>query len=207
MKNVSRGEKYGAVGRMACAGILACMGACIAVACSGYGLEDTLQSPTSPSQAQIIAAFVFNFAKFTEWPQQAFTESNAPLNVCFLGGEDVRVAFQEISAGKSVNARPILVRDVKTAGEVLDCRIIYIDTANGPVVAGVMKNARQRCALVIGVSNDFLLRGGIIKLLVENNRMKFDVNVGAADRTKIRLSSKLLALARSVVDLPDPAGN
>ena len=57
------------------------------------------------------------------------------------------------------------------------------------------------------VSNDFLVRGGIIKLLVENNRMKFDVNVGAADRTKIHLSSKLLALARSVVDLPDPVGN
>ena len=53
----------------------------------------------------------------------------------------------------------------------------------------------------------FWCAAGIIKLLVENQRMKVDVNVGAADRTKIRLSSKLLALARSVVDLPDPAGN
>ena len=77
-------------------------------------------------------------------------DSTTPLNVCFLGGDDVRVAFQEISAGKSVSARPILVRDVKTAGEVLDCRIIYIDTVNATVLAGVLKNARQRCALVIG---------------------------------------------------------
>jgi hypothetical protein len=207
MNSDSPRNKYGAARRMRFAGVLACMSTCFAVACAVSGFADSLQSASSPSQAQIIAAFVFNFAKFTEWPQQAFADSATPLNVCFLGGDDVRVAFQGISSGKTVNARPVLVRDIKSAGEVLDCRVVYIDTASGPVFTGVLKNARQRCALVIGTSNDFLVRGGIIKLLVENQRMKFDVNIGAADRTKIRLSSKLLALARSVVDLPDPAGN
>jgi len=186
---------------------LACVGGCFAVACCVSAFADSLQTSSTLSQAQLGAAFVFNFAKFTEWPSQAFSDSAAPLTVCFLGAEEVRSAFQEISAGKAVNGRPVLVRDVKSAGEVLDCRVVYMDSANSALFSGVLKNARQRCGLVIGTSDDFLARGGIIKLLVENNRMRFDVNIGAAGRAKIRLSSKLLALARSVVDLPDPAGN
>ncbi len=209
MKWSSLGNETSAAHRISFFGAfaLACLGGCFAVACSASACADSSQSAPALSQAQIGAAFIFNFAKFTEWPAQAFSDSSAPLNVCFLGAEEVRAAFQEISAGKAVNGRPVLVRNVKSAGEVLDCRVVYMDSANSAIFSGVLKNARQRCGLVIGTTDDFLARGGIIKLLVENNRMRFDVNIGAADRTKIRLSSKLLALARSVVDLPDPAGN
>ena len=186
---------------------LTCVAGCFAVAACVTAYADLVQTSPALSQAQIGAAFIFNFAKFTEWPSEAFSDSAAPLTVCFLGADEVRSAFQEISAGKAVNGRPVVVRNVKSAGEVLDCRIVYMDSANSALLPGVVKNAHQRCGLVIGTSDDFLARGGIIKLQVENNRMRFDVNIGAAGRAKIRLSSKLLALARSVVDLPDPAGN
>lgn len=209
MNSVARQNKNVTGRKMTLAGVLAfaCVTACATAAFCNSADADRPQSTSSLSQAQITAAFVFNFAKFTDWPQQAFVDSATPLTVCFLGGEDVRAAFQNISAGKTVNGRQILVRDVKFAGEVLDCRVVYVDGTNGPVVTGVLKNARQGCALVIGTSADFLVHGGIIKLLMENNRMRFDVNIGAAARAKIHLSSKLLALARSVVDLPEPAGN
>ncbi len=131
----------------------------------------------------------------------------SPVTVCFLGAEDVRAAFQSITAGKDVNGRPVLARDAKVAADVRECRVVYVDSSSTAVLMDVLKNARQGSTLAIGTSDDFLARGGIIRLLVENNRMRFDVNVGAAGRTKIHLSSKLLALARSVVDLPDPGGN
>jgi hypothetical protein len=165
------------------------------------------QSPPAPSQSQISAAFVFNFAKFTDWPSSAFSDPATPLTVCFLGADDVRSAFQTISSGKPVNGRSVLVRELKPTGDVHDCKIVYIDSPNELLRAGTIKNARQYSSLVIGSSEDFLTRGGMIKLFVESNRMRFDVNVGATGRIKIHLSSKLLALARSVVDLPDPAGN
>jgi hypothetical protein len=119
----------------------------------------------------------------------------------------VRSAFQTISSGKPVNGRSVLVRELKPTGDVHDCKIVYIDSPNELLRAGTIKNARQYSSLVIGSSEDFLSRGGMIKLFVESNRMRFDVNIGATGRIKIHLSSKLLALARSVVDLPDPAGN
>jgi hypothetical protein len=166
-----------------------------------------LQSASTPTQAQIGAAFIFNFAKFTEWPSQSFVDSGSPITVCFLGAEDYRSAFRIISEGKAVNGRWVAVREVKSAGEIHDCQIVYADSSNKAVIVGVLKNARQFSALAIGTSEDFLARGGTIRLFVESNRMRFDVNVGAVARTKIKLSSKLLALARSVVDLPDPAVN
>ena len=158
-----------------------------------------------PSQAQIRAALVFNFPKFAEWPTIAYPDAASPLSVCFLGADDVRAAFQGISAGKALNGRYVEVRAVKSAGETHGCHVIYLDSPNNSVVLDVLKYARQGNELAIGTTEDFLANGGMIRLQVENNRMRFDVNVGAVGRTKIKLSSKLLALARSVVDLPEPA--
>lgn len=193
--------------RLACAVILVCLAAFLTATCCLPAYADAPQSPPAPSQTEISAAFVFNFAKFTEWPPQTFADSTTPITVCFAGAVDVRGAFQSISAGKPVNGRSVFVREVKPTADVHDCQIVYIDSPNQVLRAGVIKNARQHSALVIGTSDDFLARGGMIKLFVESNRMRFDVNVGATGRIKIHLSSKLLALARSVVDLPDPAGN
>jgi uncharacterized protein DUF4154 len=209
MKSASPRESDANIRAARRAGFLAfvCFAAFIA-GLSCLGVEaDSPQALPALSQAQLGAAFIFNFAKFTEWPPTVFADTATPLTVCFLGAEDVRAAFQTISTGKSVDGRPVAVREVKSANDVHDCQIVYIDSPNATLLMGVLKNARQCSALAIGTSDDFLTRGGMIKLAVENNRMRFDVNVGATGRIKIRLSSKLLALARSVVALPDPAGN
>jgi len=185
--------------------VFSVVGSC-AFACATI-LASDVQSASAPTQAQIGAAFIFNFAKFTEWPAQTFVDSGSPLTVCFLGADDYRSAFRVIANAKAVNGRWVAVREVKSAGETRDCQIVYADSPSSAVIVGVLKNARQFSTLAIGTSEDFLSRGGTIRLFVESNRMRFDVNVGAVARTKIKLSSKLMALARSVVDLPDPAAN
>ena len=188
----------------------------VALACFAAGFFTIFESPARanvtqasppPSQAEIRAALVFNFSKFAEWPTISYADSGSPLTVCFLGADDVRAAFQGISAGKAVNGRFVEVRTVKSVGDARGCHVVYMDSPNNGVVLDVLKYARQGNELAIGTTENFLADGGMIRLQVENNRMRFDVNVGAVGRTKIKLSSKLLALARSVVDLPDPAGN
>lgn len=182
------------------------------VACSVSISDSVLQAATSqaaptPTQVQIGAAFIFNFAKFTEWPTKEFPNAASPMTVCFVAAEEVRAAFEGISTGKDLNGHPVIVRDVRVAADVLDCRVVYLESPTNVVATGALKNARLGCALAIGTSDDFLERGGMIRLLVEDNRMRFDVNVGAVNRAKVHLSSKLLALARSVVDLPEPGSN
>jgi hypothetical protein len=193
--------------RLAGALAFACCGACLAaILCVCVRASDA-QSSATPSQAEIRAAFVFNFAKFTEWPMQAYTDAGSPLTACFMGADDVRAAFQTISTGKALSGRFLESRAVKSAADLRNCQVLYVDSPSSPAVKDALKNARQRDALAIGTSEDFLASGGMLRLQIENNRMRFDVNVGAIGRTKIKLSSKLLALARTVVDLPEPAGN
>jgi uncharacterized protein DUF4154 len=201
-KNVSRRRPC-----LAGAFAFACFGACVAVMFCLCARAGTVQSPATPSQAEIRAAFVFNFVKFTEWPMQAYTDAGSPLTTCFLGADDVRAAFRSISIGKALNGRFLEDRAVKSAADMRNCQVLYVDSPRSPVVIDALKNARQHDALAVGSSEDFLACGGMLRLQIENNRMRFDVNVGAVGRTKIKLSSKLLALARSVVDLPEPAGN
>lgn len=189
------------------AGAFACFGACFAVMFCLCAKAGTVQSSATPSQAEIRAAFVFNFVKFTEWPMQAYANAGSPLTTCFLGAADVRAAFRSISIGKALNGRFLEDRAVKSAADMRNCQVLYVDSPRSPVVIDVLRNARQHDALAIGTSEDFLACGGMLRLQIENNRMRFDVNVGAIGRTKIKLSSKLLALARNVVDLPEPAGN
>ena len=137
----------------------------------------------------------------------AYTDSGSPLTACFMGADDVRAAYQTLSTGKALNGRFLESRAIKSSVDMRNCQVLYVDSPRSPVVIDALKNARQHYALAIGTSEDFLACGGMLRLQIENNRMRFDVNAGAIGRTKIKLSSKLLALARNVVDLPEPAGN
>jgi hypothetical protein len=207
MKRASPRENRGNARRQRLTGAFACIGTSLAVMFCLCVQAGTVPSAATPSPAEIRAAFVFNFVKFTEWPMQAYTDAGSPLTTCFLGADDVRAAFRSISIGKALNGRFLEDRAVKSAADMRNCQVLYVDSPRSPVVIEVLKNARQHDALAIGTSDDFLACGGMLRLQIENNRMRFDVNVGAVGRTKIKLSSKLLALARSVVDLPEPAGN
>jgi hypothetical protein len=207
MKSAAPRNKNANARRPHLAGAFACFGACVAVMFCLCAKAGTVQSSATPSQAEIRAAFVFNFAKFTEWPMQAYSDAGSPLTACFMGADDVRAAFQTLSTGKALSGRFLESKAVKSASDMRNCQVLYVDLPRSPVVVDALKNARQRDALAIGTSEDFLASGGMLRLQIENNRMRFDVNVGAIGRTKIKLSSKLLALARSVVDLPEPAGN
>jgi YfiR/HmsC-like len=209
MKCVSPGNKNAIARRAQIFGAFAfvCFGACVAAAYGASAQTGDPQSAPTLSQAQIRAAFIFNFSKFAEWPAGAFADAGSPMTVCFVGAEDVRAAFQSISSGKAVTGRFVEDHAIKSVSDLRSCQVVYVDSPNSPLVVDVLKFVRQGKALAIGTSDDFLARGGMIRLLVENNRMRFDVNVGATGRVNIHLSSKLLALARSVVALPDPAGN
>jgi hypothetical protein len=207
MKFGSPRNKYASARRPRLVGALACYWAFLVVMICVCARAETLQSSATPSQAEIRAAFVFNFAKFTEWPMQAYTDAGSPLTACFLGADDVRAAYQTLSNGKALSGRFLESRSVKSAADMRNCQVLYVDLPRSAIVVDALKNARQHDALAVGTSEDFLACGGMLRLQIESNRMRFDVNVGAIGRTRIKLSSKLLALARSVVDLPEPVGN
>ena len=141
-------------------------------------------------EAQLKAAYVFNFLKFVEWNPSV---SSDVLQVCFAGADDVREALGKAATGKTVSGRKVLVRPIAEIQNAQSCAAIYVDT-----VRGTSRWSSASSALTIGGTEDFTQTGGIIRLYTESNRLRFIVNVGNARRAGVQISSNLLKLATQI---------
>jgi hypothetical protein len=168
-----------------------------------------LNFSTSPAQDagveyQVKAAFLFNFAKFVEWPTRVFPARNSPFTIC-LAGDPFQGAVEKTIVGETWNGRPLAVKRIDSGDEVTGCQLLYVSrsmarsmdflaaAANGPV-------------LTVGETEDFISSGGIIRFTASGRRIRFEINPDAAERVSLRVSSRLLRLA-DIVRPPQRAGN
>jgi hypothetical protein len=145
------------------------------------------------------AAFLYNFAKFAEWPKD---DAGAPLTLCVLHDQASEDALAQLVTGTSINGRSVLVsRSVSPSRDRLKgCHLLYIADADLHAQDGVLAELRGLPMLTVGNGGPFARHGGVVGLLVEGNRMRFAINADAAQRSGVRLSSKLLSLATIVND-------
>ncbi|MFL6549726.1 MAG: YfiR family protein [Povalibacter sp.] len=161
------------------------------IAASGFTSVCCADDGASQGEAQLKAAYVFNFVKFVDWEGHAWADV---LAICFEGADDVREALALAVADKSVGTRKILVRAATGPVDKDRCNVVYVDSAR---VASARWSASSS-ALTIGDTEDFTRTGGIIRLYTDSNRLRFIVNVGNARRAGLQISSNLLKLATHV---------
>ncbi len=130
---------------------------------------------------QVKAAFLFNFAKFVEWPDGSFKSPTDGIHICVLGDNPFGTALSDVLAGKKVNDRPLV------GVRILEVKLRAILAATGP--AGI---------LTVGDSDNFALDGGVIGFRVEDGRVRLEINLKAAENAQVQISSKLLSLAQIV---------
>jgi YfiR/HmsC-like len=150
-----------------------------------------------PSESELKAAFIYNFAKFVEWPPNAFAGPVAPLQLCVLGNNPLRADLQNIVADNSIASRHLQVRRVEVL-EIRGCHVLFVGTAENYRVQQALQAARGGSILTIGDTPGFLDQGGMINFVFDENRIRFEVNLKAAQGAQLRLSSKLLSLAKLV---------
>ncbi len=150
-----------------------------------------------PTEYQVKAAFIYNFAKFVEWPASSFTSTTAPLQLCVLGNNTLYADLQNIVAEKSIDSRPLQVRRVEMS-EIKGCHVLFIGSVESYRLQQALQAAQGASVLTIGDVAGFLDQGGIINFIFDQNRIRFDVNLKAAQTAQLQLSSKLLSLAKSV---------
>jgi len=141
------------------------------------------------------AAFLFNFAKFVEWPADAFAAPDAGLVLCVAGASGVDAAVQETVKGKLVNGRPIEVKRV-AEGEVRGCHLLFIADGRDRAAA-LMEGARSSSVLTVGETPGFTQLGGVINFTTEDSKVRFEINEDAARKARLKISSKLLSLAKN----------
>ncbi len=155
-----------------------------------------------PSHAQDVAdkvkaAFLFNFARFVTWPPEAVGDSDT-LELCVLGESGVSLALAQSVDGKRSGDHPLRARQIDSIDEVTGCHALFLP---GDTIRRLPADtlAQLAAANVLTVhEDDEAVAGGVIRLFIESRRVRFEVNRGAAERAGLRLSSKLLSVARVV---------
>ncbi len=151
------------------------------------------QEVTEPA---LKAAYLYNFAKFTEWPADTLA-ADAPLVFC-VADTPVAESLERIVAGRSIGRHTLTVQRVTPGDPLLGCHVLYASDLDALQEADYLAATRGASILSISNGERFTALGGVARFFVENARLRFAINVKAADRARLRISSRLLALAKIV---------
>ncbi len=167
----------------------------------GYGIdagagaqEPAAGEPVAYGEHLVKAAFLYNFAKFTEWPSGTYADAAAPLVVCVLGKDAFGKALDSL-AGKRINGRPVAVSRLAGVEEAVRCQVVFIGESEEERVPGIVGYLAGRPVLTVCDAPGCTRFRGIIHLRVVAERIRFAIDIDSARSAGLRLSSKLLALA------------
>ena len=151
------------------------------------------------------ANFLATFPSFVDWPESAFPSAQAPFLICVRGDFSFGTALAEFARGASPHGRRVDVKWVHKDQELRDCQIGFVSRSESKRYAKVLQAVQGAGVLTVGETPGFLAAGGIISFAVERELLQFEVNLVAADGARLKISSRLLTLARRVVNRTEGA--
>jgi hypothetical protein len=168
---------------------------CLAIA-GVISLLSPAQAQDRPTDYQVKAAFLAKFGKFVEWPDTAFATSNTPVIIGVFGDDPFGDALTSLAETDTINGRPIEVRDIKTPAELAGCHVVFIPASAKNSDREVMDAVAGLPVLTVGETDEFHDAGGMIEFIIENKQVHFRIRNEAARAAGLKISSKLLILAR-----------
>ena len=178
----------------------AALGRLLALALTGAVAPALAQSDAERAlEHRVKAAFLYRFTEFVTWPDAAYPRADAPFVIAVVGpGADVVVEnLRAITAGRNVAGRTIEVRRVGASDAILAAQVVYVAGNDLPRTREIMQKA-PRHALVVTEADGALENGAVINFVVVQERVRFDASIESAEKRGLRLSSRLLAVARAV---------
>ncbi len=161
--------------------------------------EPTLSAQTAPSKEyQVKAVFLFNFAQFVEWPPAAFADDKSPLVIGILGDDPFGAYLDEVVRAERVGNRPMRVQRYQRADEITTCHVLFISRSEEIRLGQILASLKDRNILIVGDSDDFIQRAGMIQLATSQGKVHLRINVNAARTANLTISSKLLRSAELV---------
>jgi len=149
------------------------------------------------AEIQIKAAFLYKFGGFVEWPAGAFAAADSPFTIGVLGGEPVAAELEQITTGRTVQERPVSVRRLRRGEALAGLHVLFVGRDEVARLPEILAAAKDQPLLVVTESDNALTRGSMINFVAADDKVRFDVAPAAAGA--LRISSRLLAVARRVV--------
>jgi hypothetical protein len=172
---------------------------------------------TSSREYRIKAAFLYNFIKFVEWPKEKTADSNEPIIIGIIGKDPFGNAFEPIK-DKPVKGKKLIIKrfkgfeEPKKSGEkdepnlhpkieaLRKCYLLFICSSEKKNLGKIINSVKDHSVLTVGDMEGFLESGGIINFVMEGKKVRFEINVTAAKRAKLKIRSQLLRLAKRVIE-------
>jgi len=148
-----------------------------------------------PSEYQLKAAFIYNFAKFIDWPPAAFADQKSPFIIGVLGDNHFGSGFEQMIAGKKINDRPISIQTFRTAAEATNCQILFVSLSEKRHFPEIVQSLHAVPVLTVSETDGFIEAGGMVNFVDEAGKIRFQINDDAAKAARLKISSKLLSLA------------
>ncbi len=181
--------------------LLCCAGS-IAFGC----LQEVHAQADGASEYEIKAGFLYNFAKFIQWPSYSFASEITPISFCIFGRDPFGGSLDEVVRGKTINNRSFVIRRTSKLDELIGCKLVFVSAMEAGRLGDILESLKGSASLIVGDGEGFAQRGGAIEFFLEGNKVRFSVNVDAIKRAHLEVSSKVLALARIVHDGDRPKG-
>jgi len=152
------------------------------------------------SDYQVKAAYFYNFAKFVQWPEREFADPAMPIRFCILRDRLFETELSRIAKGKAIAGHAIEVTPVENVEQSRQCHALFVNSAQQRQTRHFLETLRGSSVLTVGETEDFLQDGGMIAFVLEKDRVQFVVNRKAATEAGLYMSSKMLNLAKRVVN-------
>lgn len=165
----------------------------------GLGSAFPVQGAQSLSEAELKAAYLYNFAKFIYWPEGTFINEQSPLVIGVLGKNPFPKELLPLSA-KKVRNRPITIRQFAKIKDIQLCHLLYISPSISTNLQSVLDILHTKPIVTVGDQKTFVHSGGIIQFVTRRDRLRFLINLKTAEENKIKINSQLLTLAVDILD-------
>jgi hypothetical protein len=157
---------------------------------------DVYAQELKPGEYQVKAALLYNFVKFVEWPDDRKTRSDI-INICVLGEDPFDDAFDSFQ-GETVGNRKLRIKRFRTLQHIDDCQVLFISRSESEDIGHILAAVKGLNILTVGDIEGFARKGVILNFYIENNRVRFEINLDSLRQTGLRISSKVMHLARII---------
>jgi len=148
---------------------------------------------------EVKARFLYHFAQFVEWPENVFKDGNSPLVYCTVGQDLFQGALEASFKGKTIGTHSLQVRRFNEVSEAQGCHVMFLGKPTARSIPEELASLKGSPVLTVGETNQFVDEHGMIGFSVEENKIRFEVNLDSAEKAHLKISAKLLALAKRVI--------
>ena len=155
---------------------------------------DPLQA-APPSEYALKSVFLYNFCRFIEWPNTAFSSPNEPLTIGIVGEDPFGALLNEAIAGETYHGRPIRIEHYRTPRDIKACQILFVSRSETAHTAAILDAVAGKNVVTVGENQAFIDNGGMIALTADQNRVRLRINAATLRSANVDVSSKLLRVA------------